>query len=362
MPAWIHYEERERVEVGRMPYECLCGGRTTSAKLTSRSQLCAGCTGSDCVKRCSPWCRACRRVTEQGTCRSLRKAAESRSFRLDAWRAAECQLRGRNAAPVQRLLQPAVAPVQCDSSSADAHEFPASAQWLNSILTQMWPYYDPAICAAVKVIAACCRSRSLSTRSEKDHIMPGPKLLPFVILVLVIQVFFQSSAPRRLAIVLGRCPCVFADSPVVCLFFSSVAPSRKVLQATTLQCGRTKDGTSHCCFAFVSAPLSGSGAALLDAHTNAKLLCSRTLAAHNVTLRVISESSGRLNFVFIQHPAGVGGAVARCVQAPGVDKEDLLPNPHLWRRPLHHRQRLDRQVQREGDLPGGAVSWCDVSC
>ncbi len=24
-------------------------------------------------------------------------------------------------------------------------------QWLNSILTQMWPFYDPAICEAVKV-------------------------------------------------------------------------------------------------------------------------------------------------------------------------------------------------------------------
>ena len=24
-------------------------------------------------------------------------------------------------------------------------------QWLNSVLTQMWPFYDPAICEAVKV-------------------------------------------------------------------------------------------------------------------------------------------------------------------------------------------------------------------
>jgi hypothetical protein len=35
-------------------------------------------------------------------------------------------------------------------------------QWLNSILEQMWPFYDPAICEAVKVRCRMAWSPDLS--------------------------------------------------------------------------------------------------------------------------------------------------------------------------------------------------------
>ncbi len=40
------------------------------------------------------------------------------------------------------------------------------AQWLNSTLRQMWPYYDAAVCATVKVLTGCDIMPSLCIRSH----------------------------------------------------------------------------------------------------------------------------------------------------------------------------------------------------
>lgn len=95
VPAWIHYEERERVEVRPALAILACDGARAGSSIAqtySEHQL--------------------------------------QNFPDDT------MLSGR---PV----------VSCEPSIPDPNI--TSLQWLNSVLTQMWPFYDPAICAAVKV-------------------------------------------------------------------------------------------------------------------------------------------------------------------------------------------------------------------